>query len=183
MCKKSERVVGNQAGQGATRRPATTTLPRTEGQIVALQHGRADFAAVGELEVQRLLHLDLVGQARLEHLVEDLFLRLRLAGHLGVALAEPRHVVLHVLDLVLLRLEPLLLLLALLRARLHKLVVVARVVHELLLGRVVHHVRAHGVHEVLRVAHHEQDLVPLGQVVLQPHHGLPSEVRRWRSGG
>jgi hypothetical protein len=86
-------------------------------------------------------------------------------------LSELGDVGLHVLDLVLLGLVALLLLLLLLLARLHELVVVAAVVGQPLL-RVVHDVRADVVHEVLAVRDHEQDLVPLGQVVLQPHHRL-----------
>mmetsp|Transcript_588 Transcript_588/g.2148 ORF Transcript_588/g.2148 Transcript_588/m.2148 type:complete len:306 (-) Transcript_588:315-1232(-) len=62
-------------------------------------------------------------------------------------------------------------------ARLDVRVVVARVVDQFPVLD-AHDVRAHAVHEVLRVADHQQDPVPIAQVVLQPNHSLHVQVVR-----
>mmetsp|Transcript_7419 Transcript_7419/g.11195 ORF Transcript_7419/g.11195 Transcript_7419/m.11195 type:complete len:256 (+) Transcript_7419:638-1405(+) len=142
-----------------------------KGDALELQHGGGQGPGVGEPEVDHALDLHLLGEPAPHHLGQGLLLALGLAGQLGCAVTEPRNVLLHLLDLVLLPVVSLHLVLLHLGPGLHIHVVVARVVVQALAVE-VHHVGAHRVHEVLGVRHHEQDLLPVGQVLLQPHHCL-----------
>mmetsp|Transcript_28143 Transcript_28143/g.48826 ORF Transcript_28143/g.48826 Transcript_28143/m.48826 type:complete len:633 (-) Transcript_28143:351-2249(-) len=148
-----------------------------EGDLLHLQHRRGQRPRVRKGEVHGPVGRHLLGQPPADHLLQRLLLGLRLPGQLGRAVPELGDVVLHLLDLVLLVVVPLHLVVLHLLARLHEHVVVARVVGELFVLQ-VHHVRAHLVQEVLRVAAEEQDLVPVLQVVLQPDHGLHVQVVR-----
>mmetsp|Transcript_51583 Transcript_51583/g.121021 ORF Transcript_51583/g.121021 Transcript_51583/m.121021 type:complete len:374 (+) Transcript_51583:1264-2385(+) len=139
-----------------------------EGDVVDGHHGGRDLAAVWELELDELLHLGLLRQARLHHLVDDLLLRLRLLHQVGVCSARGDEL-LQVLDVGLLFLVALHLVDLDVALGLDEGVVVARIVLELALVREVDDVGAHAVHEILRMRHEHHDRRVLGQVLLQPH--------------
>mmetsp|Transcript_24346 Transcript_24346/g.65833 ORF Transcript_24346/g.65833 Transcript_24346/m.65833 type:complete len:240 (-) Transcript_24346:686-1405(-) len=148
-----------------------------KAEAVHLQHRRRDVARVGEAELEEFLVHGLFGKAPGNLLVEQLLLRLGLPRVRGGTVAEPRHVLLHTLDVLLLGVVPLQLVGVNLFPGLHELVVVAPVVLERLgVGLKVHDMSTHVVQEVLRVTDHEKHFIPLGKVALEPHHSLHVKV-------
>mmetsp|Transcript_10387 Transcript_10387/g.42235 ORF Transcript_10387/g.42235 Transcript_10387/m.42235 type:complete len:296 (-) Transcript_10387:760-1647(-) len=150
-----------------------------EGDVLEHHHGRGELLARLESEGNATVGLDHLREACALHSGHGLLPALCLPRQLGAAVTEAGDVVLHVVDLVLLELEVLHLVLLLLGTRDHVLVVVASVVVELLLVQ-VDNVRAHAVHEVLRVRDDKLDAprVPRLQVLLQPDARLHVQVVR-----
>jgi hypothetical protein len=120
-----------------------------EGNVVERQDWGGEVTGIGEFEIHRLFHLRLRREPPPHHLVQDLLLALRLLGVLRRAVPEPRDVLLHALDLILLPAVLLHLVLLELALRLNELVVVAVVVLELALVREMDCVRAYVVQEIL----------------------------------
>mmetsp|Transcript_40674 Transcript_40674/g.122475 ORF Transcript_40674/g.122475 Transcript_40674/m.122475 type:complete len:455 (+) Transcript_40674:1032-2396(+) len=134
------------------------------------------MSRIGKVEIQGLLDLGLIGQSRAYHLVQYLLLGLSLLGVLGGTVSEARHVLLHGLDLILLPVVLLELILLLFGFGLIELIVVAVVVVELPPSGEVDGVVGDVVEKVLGVRDHEEDVVPLGEVVLEPDDGLHVQV-------
>ena len=92
-----------------------------------------------------------------------------------MTVTETCDVLLHGLDLALLRLKSLHLMRFFLLTRDAVLIVVAFVTHQLAVVH-VHDVGANAIHKVLRVGHHEKNLLELFQVLLEPYDGLDIQV-------
>mmetsp|Transcript_28176 Transcript_28176/g.87316 ORF Transcript_28176/g.87316 Transcript_28176/m.87316 type:complete len:438 (+) Transcript_28176:517-1830(+) len=146
-----------------------------EPDVGELNHRRRQFTAGVEEEVDLCVGLDLLHEPSALHLVQHLHLRLRLPRALLVGVLEAADVILHVRDLGLLALVALHLVGFQRLAGAAEGVVVALVVLELVALH-VDDVRAHLVHEILRVRHHEQDLVEGRQIGLQPDDRLDVQM-------
>mmetsp|Transcript_26581 Transcript_26581/g.80347 ORF Transcript_26581/g.80347 Transcript_26581/m.80347 type:complete len:669 (+) Transcript_26581:154-2160(+) len=139
-----------------------------EGDVLEGHDRRRDLFRRREAEAEDGVVDRLCGEARLDHLVDDLLLGLRLLDQVGVGAARGDEL-LEVLDVLLLLLVPLELVHLRLAPRAHVRVVVASVqVERLPHGQMVDLGRD-AVEEVGRVGREEQDRVPLGEVVLEPH--------------
>lgn len=138
-----------------------------KGHVYERQHRRRQLVARGKVEVEVALLAHGRRQPCLNHLVQDLLLRLGLPHEVRVGTAR-RDELLQVLDVILLLLVLLHLDDLVLRNRLGERVVVARVVGELLV-RQPDDVCAHAVQKILGVADDDQALVVRLQVPLQPH--------------
>mmetsp|Transcript_7858 Transcript_7858/g.19431 ORF Transcript_7858/g.19431 Transcript_7858/m.19431 type:complete len:331 (-) Transcript_7858:884-1876(-) len=119
-----------------------------KGYTRECQHWWRDLLRVGESELVRHIRNRLFSQTRLNHLVDNLLLRLRLDPHVGVGTARANEL-LQVLDVVVLLLPLGHLVFLGLRPRLHVLRVIPAPYDEGSLLRELHDVGAHAIHEVL----------------------------------
>eukprot|EP01084_Bolivina_argentea_P113294 201950_1 len=146
-----------------------------EGHVGELDQRRGQLAAILEVEVDIAVRLHLVHEASTLHLIQHLHLGLSLSGTLLVGMLETTDVILHVRNLGLLTVVVLHLGSLQGDTSAHVGIVISLVVLELVLVH-VDDVGADTVHEILGVGHHEEDLLELGEVVLEPDDGLDVEM-------
>ena len=141
--------------------------------ILNRKNGNWELTSIGKRPIPFRINIGLLSQTGLELLLEQLLSGLGLPHHLHGTVTETGNEILDFGNIPLLRLVLSHLDHVLILAKLHVHIVVSAVVPQLLVGHIQpDDMGTYIVHEVLGVTYEEQNLVPVGKVILKPKNGI-----------